>query len=684
MAKKLGKKARKFAKKNLQSVLKRRRKLKAVFKKRSAPRGGNNRDALEGDEKVKLDQNMEGNSGGVILDGSITENDLENVFPEEDEDLNDDISDSDGYLSEDTECPYISESESENDSTKKNAHIDLVGKNKELSTEITQQRKKLNRLIKKDPEFSNFLESRKNDMEISRREELYSDEDEDEDDTSYPDGDAVQDSKGSLSDKILTSSTIDVWCWLVMQEPSGPAVRNLLNGFRVACRYGVDSNKIISKKIQSREVFSKILTFVLSEADNIFRRLLRMSDSGRKENIPKLKSASEWRTVSPLMESYLRSSLYLLHQITDNQILIFVLSRLRASIIFFSAFPSLARRLIKIAVHLWATGDQSLSLSSFTIIRDIASELPSDYLDICLTRTYKSFIVCSKFVEHANLKHIEFLMNSIVELHSLDIRKSSQRVLTSVQQLGSILRKAFKTKKKEELKMIHSWQYINCINMWVKFITCNSRDNDLQPLVFSVIQVITGVAHLFPGLRNIPLRFKCVQMLNELSLSSGVFVPIASLVFECLDYKESGNLDTTRGTKINFSSLLKVPKQLLKSQDFHEECVLSAIELLSAHFAQWSYHISFPELTAIPLILLKRFDAKTTIEGLRRPVRRLIDQVEQNRDFIQRKRDEVSFSPNDQASADSFTQLEKSSGNAPFTQYYASVLQNSRTRIIVN
>lgn len=70
-----------------------------------------------------------------------------------------------------------------------------------------------------------------------------------------------------------------------------------------------------------------------------------------------------------------------------------------------------------------------------------------------------------------------------------------------------------------------------------------------------------------------------------------------------------------------------MPKQLLKSQEFQTECILSVVELLSAHFGQWSYHISFPELATIPLILLKRFYAKTSIEGLRRPVKRLIDQV---------------------------------------------------------
>lgn len=74
---------------------------------------------------------------------------------------------------------------------------------------------------------------------------------------------------------------------------------------------------------------------------------------------------------------------------------------------------------------------------------------------------------------------------------------------------------------------------------------------------------------------------------------------------------------------------MQVPKHLLKSEAFQEECVLSVIEILSAHFSQWN-HVSFPDLATIPLILLKKFHVKAPSESLRRPVKRLIDQVNAN------------------------------------------------------
>lgn len=90
----------------------------------------------------------------------------------------------------------------------------------------------------------------------------------------------------------------------------------------------------------------------------------------------------------------------------------------------------------------------------------------------------------------------------------------------------------------------------------------------------------------------------------------------------CLSPKEAGYLILI----VSFW-MVQLPKSCLKSQTFQEECLLSAIEQLSVHFSQWSYHISFPDLATIPLIHLKKFHESTNTESLRRMVKRMIDQV---------------------------------------------------------
>ncbi|VVA12278.1 PREDICTED: nucleolar complex 2 [Prunus dulcis] len=331
---------------------------------------------------------------------------------------------------------------------------------------------------------------------------------------------------------------------------------------------------------------------------------------------------------------------------------------------------------MQIAVHLWATGRGTISSLSFLIIRDVASVFRSDCFDTCFVNTYKSFIGHCQFLEPVLFQHIQFLRNSCVELCSVDLQKASRKASMSIQQLAKILKQGLLTKKKEAVKKICSWQYTSCIDLWVMFISANIHDYDLHPLLFTIIQIINGVAVLFSGPRYLPLRIKCIQWLNHLSSSTGIFIPVASMVLDILEYKIGKDVGKPgKDTNILFSKAY-----WLKSRNFQEQCVLSVIELLAAHFAQWSHHISFPDLATIPLVRLGKFHEITTIESFKRIVKRFIDQVEQNIEFVRKKRDEVPFSPKDQQSVESFLQLEKHSGNTSFTQYYKSIMDEAVSR----
>ncbi|VAI12400.1 nucleolar complex-associated protein 2-like isoform X1 [Triticum urartu] len=674
MAKKLGKKARKFAHKHLQGGAKRSRKLRSQFNRRTRKDGKGREDdnRLDGDggseETRRNDPTMNMNDDVATLANCLE-------FPEDENELDGDLSDSDGYLSEDLECVYYSDSDDDNVMKECIVQDDLDEQNNEMRLAVKKQKKKLKKLLDKDPKFANFLE--KWQLELVNYESKEDSDEQDEMDS--VDNGVNSGDKDPPSDKILTSKTISEWCQLVLDEPKAPALRNLLNAFRDACQFGLNSNSLSMQRLQSTEVFYQIISFVLSKADNIFRALLEISDDD-KGKLMNQRNGKKWQDIEPLIKSYLRNSLDLISQLTDNQILTYVLTRLRTSAVYFSAYPSTSRRLLKILIRLWASGDQNLSLSSFLMIREVVSLLP-DCLDFCLTKTYNAYLSSSKIVDNRNIENIDFILNCLVELYSLDIQKAGERAVISVGQLSAILRQASKTKGKEDLLKIDNWQYINCINLWVRFICVNYKDcHNLHLLFSSVVQIIRGVAHLLPGMRYLPLRLKLAHMLNELSNCSQMFFPVPSLIFGSLEFREIPPKEQTEKGKTHFSSLLKVPRNMLKSRDFQEQCVLSAIEVLSAHFFQWSYHVSFPEVATIPLILLKRLQEQTTIESLRRPLKRMIDQVSENRDFVQRKREVVSFSPNDASSVESFLQEEEMNGDASFTQFYASVAKSRQSR----
>ncbi|PWA91244.1 nucleolar complex protein 2 [Artemisia annua] len=660
---KLGKKARKFAKKNLPAVLKQRRKNKIVFKKRPSKDGKT--DVVEKEvAKTELSNGRDADNEATMISS------LDALFADDDNVRIQDDSDSDGYLSEDPSSENLVGNDNDvNLEDDMDVHT-LSSRNQKIYEELAEQKKLLDKLKKKDPKFLKFLES----YSKGENQEMYSDEDEDETNEDL----MLIDDSTTKNHKVLTSSAINVLSKMVTEDHNESALISLLNAYRAACHLGPEET---GPKIQDSETFCNIYTIMLSEADNIFRVLLKLpSPKCKKEALLELKNTPRWKKTKPMIKTYLRSTLFLLKQVTDSEILAFSINRLRASIVFFAAFPSLLTRLIQIIVPLWATGGGTLTATSALLIQDVVSVCGSDYFDTCFIKSYKAYIARCRTMETVDPKHIEFLRDSFISLCSLDVETTYNKAIVSIQQLANILRHAKQKGNKEAIKKIYSWQYAQCIDLWVLFIAGNVNECDVQSLLYMTIQLINGVAHMFSGPRYFPLRIRCIQWLNKLSSSCGIFIPVASLVLDMLEYKVSKEGGKSRKKSVNLASNLKLPKFWLKSQNFVEQCVYSAVELLVVHFFQWSYQISFPELATVPLIRLRKFHEKTTVESLKRVVKRLMDQVEQNVEFVLKKREDVAFSPKDHESVDLFLQFEKGIV-APFTQYYKSVIEKAASKM---
>lgn len=150
--------------------------------------------------------------------------------------------------------------------------------------------------------------------------------------------------------KVLSTSIIDSLSLQAAEDNNESALITLLNAYRDACHFATESTDDGPRYIiQNSEAFCNLITFVLREADSIFRRLLKIDSSTcKKEIIVEMKNTPKWKKLKPLLKSYLRSTLFLLNQVTDTELLALSLTRIRASVIFFTDFPSLLQRLIKV------------------------------------------------------------------------------------------------------------------------------------------------------------------------------------------------------------------------------------------------------------------------------------------------------------------------------------------------
>eukprot|EP00850_Spirogloea_muscicola_P003296 SM000013S26465 [mRNA] locus=s13:520815:526476:+ [translate_table: standard] len=547
----------------------------------------------------------------------------------------------------------------------------VEAENHRLRSEIERHREELEALRAKDPEFFAYLQE--NDAELLDFEDEGGDGAEDEggdgdeqggtgDDgeedaperhASNEEGeDGEEDGEGSgraqaAGDKeVLTSAKVDAWCAAaVAPQRSAGAARSLLRAFRAACHYGDSEEDAGSPfNIASSHVFNKVMLFVLREMDGILQAMLgpmegestitgskkKRRDKSRRQGRGSaeasrssgVETSARWHRVEPLARSYLGNALHILGQMTDTVMIGFTLRRLTASVAFLGPFPKLARKLLKLVLHFWASGEGALPVLSILFIRQLAVQLPEQYLDTALRGAYKTFAGHAKFVNASTLPRIEFMTTCLVELYGLDREMSYQHAFVHVRQLAMILRNALTMKTKvgpaehsldpwtsdyvqlplftlelqefastlaygfqfmclsakrmDAYKSVYNWQYLNCLSAWTQVLRAHGRPApknaggqlgpaaSLAPLVYPLSQIITGVAKLVPTARYFPLRLAAVRLLNGLAESSGQLVPVAPLLLDVLQAKElSRTLTGGAGKAMDLYVVLRVARYVI-------------------------------------------------------------------------------------------------------------------------
>lgn len=563
------------------------------------------------------------------------------------------------------------------------------GKNKLKSKkqEAEEHEEQLKRLKETQAEFFEYMKEHDEDLLKFDAAEFEDDADvEAETDLEDTEKQAVDETsvvKKVNEQKTITAAMVDSWCKLIREDAKLGAVRSILRAYRTACHYGDDTGDDPSAKfsVMSSAVFNKIMIFVLSEMDGILRKLLRLpATGGMKDTIMELTNTRPWKNYNHLVKSYLGNSLHVLNQMTDQGMISFTLRRLKHSSVFLSAFPSLLRKYIKVALHFWGTGSSSISVVSLLFLRDLCIRLGTDCVDDCIKGMYKAYVLNCQFVNAVKLQHISFLGNCFIELLGTDISASYQHAFVFIRQLSMILREALNTKTKEAFRKVYQWKFIHCLELWTGAVCSYSSQSELRPVAYPLAQIISGVARLVPTARYIPLRLRCVSMLNRIAASTGTFIPVSMLLMDMLDMKELNRPPTGGvGKGVDLRTLLKVSKPAVKTRAFQEACVYSVVEELVEHLTQWSYSVAFFELSSIPTLRLRSFYKSTKAERFRKEMKQLISQIEANSEFVNKKRASVGFQPNEPAAA-SFLEDEKKAGESPLSQYAMIIRQRAKQR----
>ena len=487
--------------------------------------------------------------------------------------------------------------------------------------------------------------------------------------------------------KTLTSVVVTKLCKRAASADSLGAVRNLLRAYRAAAHYGdEDEDEEAGVRLASSSAFHALVTFTLEEMDTILRGLLGSPPAGHPDEARMFKphQQTRWKKVEPLAKSFLGNTLHLLGQLTDPDMSRFLMARLNASVPFFHAFERLTRKTLKAVLALFGSGEPALRVQSILLIRNMAAVLPPPTLERAAKGVYRQFAANAKFINAESIEHVVFMTTCVCEIYGLDQNQSYSLAFTYVRQLASLLRGALTNKSKEAFRAVYCWQYVNCLECWTRVLQTHAKQESdpLRPLIYPVAQVALGAARLLPSARYAPLRLRLVRALNALSASTGHFVPVAPLLLELLGFSELNKAPiATKNRPPDFSLVLRVAKQELRSPAVQEVIVEGALQLLAAHLNQWAYSPGFPELAHVPSRDLRRFCKATQVTRFRKAARAVVDAAERNADWIARKRDHVDFAPKDFDRARAFLAEEREAKKAPMEKLAAQLLDKERQRI---
>jgi nucleolar complex protein 2 len=521
-----------------------------------------------------------------------------------------------------------------------------------------RMKKQMAKMERSDPTFHQFLKENEEslldfgeeDDNASGEEEGDSDSDDDgSDDDDNDDGEGAKDGDGGKpksrgSSNLLTPKALEALLKSAFQSKSIKSLKKLMGAYKCAChladssadearsartRRGESGKKYV---IESSKVYDELMLQCLGRCHELFRHHLaedgnpgasdepsddasaeRGADADNKPLNPKaLEKAKKWSEIKPILVSFFRATLHVMLEAKEPELLTLILRALSKYVPYLSPFPHVASSTLRCLLQLWSAPLESsedyqvVRLNSFLRIRQLALTQPYPFIEECMKKTYHAYAGRAKFAASssmASLPTLTFMGNCIVELYSLDYHSAYQHAFVYIRQLALLLRSAMQNKSTDG---VYCWQYLYSLKLWVAVLSASAPAEDgaaMRSLVYPLAEVVLGTARLSPSPRNLPVRLQCVRMLHRLAASSETFIPTASLLLDCLDFKEwhlpPKKSQTATPRTLQLDLVLRLPstnqQPCLRTHEQLEPAITEIMTLIQHETELYRYSPGLPE-----------------------------------------------------------------------------------------
>jgi nucleolar complex protein 2 len=376
--------------------------------------------------------------------------------------------------------------------------------------------------------------------------------------------------------------------------------------------------------------------------------------------------------------------LHLLSSLSDEATTRLTLASVLSLLPYAMTHRKLVKLLAKAVVGFWSdtSSTDATKIAAFLVLRRLVVIGDAGVKDAVLKETYQGLVKGCRNTTVHTIEGINLMKNSAAELWGLDQSVGYTNGFGFIRQLAIHLRSVITNKTKDSYKAIYNWQCVHSLDFWSRVLAQNcaasadmnsAAKSQLFHLIYPVVQVTIGIIRLIPTAEYFPLRFQLLRSLLRLSRATKTYIPVAPMLYEVLTSAEmKKSPKPTTGKALDFSVSIRVSKSILRTRVYQDGLGDQVVELFCEFFALWSKSVAFPELALPVVVMLKRWIKEVTgrrvgnkNNKLNSALAILVQKLEANSKWIEQRRLNVGFAPNNRSDVERFLANE-SWENTPF------------------
>ncbi|KRZ69055.1 Nucleolar complex protein 2 -like protein [Trichinella papuae] len=453
---------------------------------------------------------------------------------------------------------------------------------RQLSTETgDEERKKLSlHLQETDPEFYEFLKDEDPDifrdgtlegyLDELNEAELEVDEEEmyDEDGNDIEDSFSAEDEDSEFEDEntaeddfeadVDANQPFEETVLQKLKNDKMSALRFIVGKFAAAvAEVGVDVSKFaVSGTVNGIEDVNAVLRYCFTLFPSMWINIVKSNATPSKRSRKK----GKWRKLFPLVRTYLKLLLRLIPELQNADVLAATLTHVLKVIQYYSVLLRTSKMLLRKLISVWTTKEEKCRKLAYDCIEKLVKMLPEDVYEM---RMYLAYVRNSKIITYSNWSSVHLMQDCFSSLCLVQPSITYKNAFLFIRQLAISLRNAYTQNTKKAINSVHSWHFVQSINLWCHVLVQHPNQRIWHPLRYPVVQIVAF---------------------------SKVFA------FDVFDHEK-------------FAEVKRKLQTILES-GFKVAVMENFIELLLNFFHLHRFNVAFPELIFIPLQRLNKYVKK--------------------------------------------------------------------------